>query len=542
MSVHGTHIALEPSLDGEEPTAFKAVVLSYEQWVVTRDDSLLMEIALYNEEDCRATLALLNWLHGLRPGDLTWPEPPPSRTVSEEMAEAEEVRQRFRDQLLEGAEPGTPRWLAGELLEYHRREARPAWWWYFERLGMTPEELVDDSESIGCLEADPNIAARPRKKSLVYSLKFPPQDHKLKSGSVHDPATGKSAGEILEIDDAIGRLLLLRGPKLSKLPPPRALIAGGPYDDREQRNAVLRVAQSILRDDGRYPALRAILNREQPRIRGLSAGGRLQTTDLGEMKALALGLDASYLFVQGPPGTGKTWTGARLIVHLIANGRRVGVAAQSHKAIHKLLDEIEKVAREEGVSFQGLKKSTGENPESEYQGNFIKSEPEVSRIIQISRTAQLLAGTAWLFSRSEIDGQLDYLVIDEAGQVSLADALAMGTSACNVILLGDPLQLAQVSQGIHPPGSGASVLEHLLGQSPTIPEDRGLFLERSYRMHPDVCAFISEIVYAGRLHSDDSTARRTTTFGTGIRFRSVEHQGNRSASEEEVAQIAALMG
>ena len=406
---------------------------------------------------------------------------------------------------------------------------------------MTPEELVDDSESIGCLEADPNIAAQPRKKSLVYTLNFPPQDHKLKPGSVHDPATGKSAGEILEIDDATGRLLLLRGPKLSKLPLPRALIAGGPYDDREQRNAVLRLAESILRDDGHYPALRAILNREQPRIQGLTPGGRLQTTDLAEMKGLALGLDASYLFVQGPPGTGKTWTGARLIVHLIANGRRVGVAAQSHKAIHKLLDEIEEVARQDSVTFHGLKKSTAENPESQYQGDFIKSESDISRLIQMSHTVQLLAGTAWLFSRSEIDGQLDYLVIDEGGQVSLADALAMGTSAHNMILLGDPLQLAQVSQGIHPPGSGASVLEHLLGQSPTIPEDCGLFLERSWRMHPDVSAFISEIVYADRLYSDESAARRTTTFGTGIRFRSVEHQGNRSASDEEVAQIAALI-
>jgi uncharacterized protein len=117
----------------------------------------------------------------------------------------------------------------------------------------------------------------------------------------------------------------------------------------------------------------------------------------------------------------------------------------------------------------------------------------------------------------------------------------MGTSARKLILLGDPLQLAQVSQGLHPPGSGASVLEHLLGEAPTIPEDRGIFLEKSYRMHPDVCAFISEIVYAGRLHSDDSAARRTTSFGTGIRFIPVEHEGNRAASDEEVAVIAKLI-
>ena len=516
-------------------------ILDYEQWLETRDNGFLARIAAYNEEDCRATLALLNWLHGLRPSDLSWPEIPQAKAVSEEATESLEFRQRLREQLIESAEPGTFQWLAAELLEYHRREARPAWWWYFERLGMTPEELIDDSESIGCLEGDLLVAPEPRKKSLVHTLKFPPQDHKLGSGSADDPATGKSAGEVLEIDDAIGKLQLLRGPKFSMSPLPKALIAGGPYDDRQQRNAILRVADSIRRREVRYPVLEAILRRECPSILGLPAGGRLQTTDLNKMKALALGLNRSYLFVQGPPGTGKTWTGARLVVHLLANEQKVGVAAQSHKAIHNLLDEIETVAHEDGIDFRGLKKSAGGNPESEYDGDFIKSEPDVSKVVQASPHIQLLAGTAWLFARSELDGKLDYLMIDEAGQVSLADALAMGASAHNLILLGDPLQLAQVSQGTHPQGGGASVLEHLLGQAPTIPEDRGVFLERSYKMHPGVCAFISEIVYAGRLHSDQSAVRRTTSFGTGIRFVPVEHQGNRSASDEEVAQIGALI-
>jgi len=516
-------------------------IIDYEQWIETRKNEALVRIAAYNEEDCRATLALLNWLHGLRPPDLPWPELPQPRAVSEEAAEALEARQRLREELLTGAEPGTGRWLAAELLEYHRREARPAWWWYFERLGMTPEELVDDSESIGCLEADSELPTEQRKRSLVHTLRFPAQDHKLGPGSADDPATGKSAGEILEIDDATGALRLMRGPKFAGLPLPQALIAGGPYDDRQQRDAVLRIADSIRRGDARHPALEAILKREHPEIKGVVAGERFQTTDLTQMKALGLGLDASYLFVQGPPGTGKTWTGARLLVHLLANGKRVGVAAQSHKAIHNLLYEIEKVAGEDGVSFRGLKKSTDGNPESEYDGEFIKHDSEISKVVDASSNIQLLAGTAWLFARRELDRRLDYLMIDEAGQVSLADTVAMGTSARNLILLGDPLQLAQVSQGVHPQGSGASVLEHLLGQSPTIPEDRGIFLERSYRMHPDVCAFISEIVYAGRLRSHESAARRATSFGTGIRFVPVEHQGNRFVSDEEVTKIAALI-
>jgi len=305
--------------------------------------------------------------------------------------------------------------------------------------------------------------------------------------------------------------------------------------------ALFRLAESIYKEEARYPALEAVLMREPPRIQGLSAGGRVHTIDLNEMKSRALGLASSYLFIQGPPGAGKTWAGARLIAHLLENGKRVGVAAQSHKAIHNLLNEIEKFVRENGLSFCGLKKSSGDNPESIYEGEFIKSEPQFKQIAEARDRIQLLAGTGWLFSRHELDRSLDYLVIDEAGQVSLADALAIGTSARNLIFLGDPLQLKQVSQGIHPQGTGSSVLEHLLGEAPTIPEDRGIFLERSYRMHPDVCSFISEIVYAGRLYSDDSAALRTTSSGTGIRFVPVEHEGNRTASDEEVAEIAKLI-
>jgi len=516
-------------------------ILNYERWLHVKSQALLDEIAAYNEEDCRATLGLLEWLHQARPADLPWPQAPVVQAPSPEASGALDARQQLRAELVTGAEPGSPRWIAGELLEYHRREARPAWWAYFDRLGKSPDELLEDSEAIAFLTVDSQAPPQQRRKSLVHTLRFPPQDHRLRPGqTVQDPATGRSAGEILSIDDASGTLELVRGPSLAARPLPGEIVAGGPIEDRTQRDAVLRVAESIRADDGRYPALRAILARERPRIRGLADGAPVQTTELDEMKARALALDESYLFLQGPPGTGKTWTGARIVAHLLAAGRRVGIAAQSHKAIHNLLTEIEKVARETGVRFKGLKKSAG-SAESEFTGEFIRSDPDNASFVNAPAEVQLFAGTAWLFSRAELDSRLDHLVIDEAGQVSLADALAMGTAARNLILLGDPLQLAQVSQAVHPSGCGASVLEHLLGDAPTVLEDRGVFLERSFRMHPDVAGFISEIVYAGRLHSDESAKRRTTSFGTGIRFAPVEHEGNKSSSEEEVVRIAELI-
>jgi predicted RecB family nuclease len=514
-------------------------VLAYERWMETRDDALLAGISAYNDEDCRATLALRDWLVAHRPDGTRWAEAVAAEAREEE---GSGEREALRRALVEGAEPGSPQWLAGELLEYHRREARPAWWWFFERRDqMTVEELVDDAEAIGRL--DPVGRPVPDKRSLLHTLSFPGQQHKLAPDDRPiDPATKKPAGTIADLDDVAGTLKLRRGPSLTGVAPPRAIIPAGPVPTREQRGALVRLASSMLADDGRYPALRDILARRPPRLRGRPAGGVVQTLDLAEQRALVEELDGSCLFVQGPPGTGKTWTGARLITELMRRGRRVGVAATSHKAIHKLLAEVEEAAREEGLRFRGLKKASDSNGESFYAGGSVTNATDVATFARAASDVLLFAGTAWLFAHEDLDGgatpRIDTLVIDEAGQVSLADALAMGTASRNVILLGDPLQLAQVSQGTHPPGTEASVLEHLLGDHATIPPDMGVFLERTRRMHPDVCRFISEVVYERRLEGIPKLARQSTAFGTGLRFRPVNHLGNASASTEEAEAVA----
>jgi uncharacterized protein len=115
----------------------------------------------------------------------------------------------------------------------------------------------------------------------------------------------------------------------------------------------------------------------------------------------------------------------------------------------------------------------------------------------------------------------------------------MGTAARNIVLVGDPQQLAQVIQGTHPARTEASVLAHLLGTEATIPPDRGLFLEHTFRLHPDVCSYISEEFYDGRLQADPSTAARTTPLGTGLRFLPVEHHGCRQESAAEAAAVVA---
>jgi uncharacterized protein len=492
-------------------------ILVFEEWLESGDRGLLEAIERYNEFDCLATYKLREWLLERRTdaGVERWKEPPVPREVKEEVAEAVAERERLKVALLEGGEEGDERWLAAQLLEYHRREARPVWWHYFRRIESTPEELVADSEAIGDLRPT-GAEPRPVAKSLAYELEFPTQQHKLGPGDVLDPETTRGE-RIVEIDEGTGRLWIKRGRSRSEEPLPRALIPGGAWDTRYQRAALMRLAEEIRDDGGKYRALRAILRRELP-------------------SALAAeSLDESYLFIQGPPGSGKTWTGAQLVLHLLEKGKRVGIAAPSHKAIHNLLRELE----QQGLATHGLKKCSKGDEDTHYDASeLIENESELEPFLDAG--LKLLAGTAWLFSRAELDSTLDYLFVDEAGQVSLADALAMGTSAENVVLLGDPLQLAQVSHGVHPGGTGCSVLEHLLGEQATIPPDRGLFLEHTRRMHPKVCAFVSEVVYDGRLESADGLERQELEgVGAGIRYLPVEHQGRSQSAPEEAERIAA---
>jgi predicted RecB family nuclease len=494
-------------------------IVEYERYMQTRDGAILGAIAFYNEEDCIATRVLRDWLLERRAEALArfGPFPPPEPVEPRPVPEAKAERAALRQALLDRGEE-----LAAELLGYHDRERKPIWWAFFDRIEQTPAELVEDADSIGLVEpADtPEQVAR----SLVHTFTFPPQEHKLGVGHKPFDEEGRRAGEIVALDRDARTLELKRGPKLADAPLPQALLPGEPYRTDAQEDALSRIGRSLLAGDGRYPAVESVLRRE-PFDRDV------QTTDLDEMAELVLSLDGRHLVIQGPPGSGKTWVSGRLIARLLTEGKRVGVASTSHKAIHKLLDEVEAA----GISLHGVKKATAGNPESYYESEHVTSSTERGA----AADAPLAGGTAWLFAHGDLDGSLDYLFIDEAGQVSLADALAMATCARNVVLVGDPQQLAQVIQGSHPEGAGVSVLSHLLDGHATIPPDRGLFLERTFRLHPDVCGYISEEFYEGRLVPDPGCAERTTPFGTGLRFLPVEHESRRQESAEEAERVAA---
>jgi uncharacterized protein len=345
-------------------------------------------------------------------------------------------------------------------------------------------------------------------------------------------------------------LRLKRGPSLRDVPLPLALTPGKPIPNDKQRAALASFARELERDDcaTHFAAGRDLLRRDPPRLVDRVQGAIVDdgATTPEKLAELALALDRSYLFVQGPPGAGKTYTGARALVELLARGLRVGVASTSHKAIHHLLGEIELVAQARGVAFRGLKKMTG-TPESEYASvtGAIENTSE-NAACAAPGAYSLVAGTAWLFGDESMRESLDVLAIDEAGQVSLADAIAMSTAAKNVLLLGDPMQLAQVAQGQHPAGAEASVLAHLLGDEATVHPARGLFLRNSFRMHERICAFVSKLAYDGRLEADPRCALRRidagAISGAGLRYLPVPHEGNVQSSVEEAKAIARAVG
>jgi uncharacterized protein len=229
-----------------------------------------------------------------------------------------------------------------------------------------------------------------------------------------------------------------------------------------------------------------------------------------------------------------------MILDLVRQGRQVGITAMSHRAIGNLLDEVCRHAAETGVEFTAVQKAEAHQC---CASDTVRRVSKVADVVSaLGNGADVVAGTAWLFCDESMEGLVDTLVVDEAGQVSLANVVAMAGAARNLILCGDPQQLRQPVQGTHPEGAERSALEHLLAGEHTVAEDRGLFLDATWRMHPAVCAFVSEAFYDARLRARPECARQAVLApspfgGAGVRYIPVVHQGNRVTSPEEVSVV-----
>ena len=541
-----------------------ASIVSYERYIESHDQKWLNDIKSYNLEDCKSLLLLRDWLLKLRLDIVrpAVPAPEPDEPSENRLQQERQIREfelALTSTLPDDESLYTPEQqldkLIFDLADFYRREAKPAWWRMFSRQTMTTEEIIDDGDCIGGLEISTEHPPYPDKRSMVYTYKFPEQDFKLKVGEQCKIAANLAlAGTIIDIDPD-KRLVKLKRVDAGKEPLPTRfdLVPGSPISTDPLRLALWRFVTDYIdaKPAGQrpYPALLDLLQRRVPNITGISHGTPLY--DPPSLKpevcaSLAKRMSDTYLFIQGPPGTGKTYTASRMIVELMKSGKKIGVTANSHKAIHNLLEKIEKHALEIGFNFSGYKKSSRGDDDPAFNGHFIESVPANEDVIANLPGCSLIAGTSWLFANPGLIQQLDYLFIDEAGQLSLAHIISAGISARNLVLIGDQMQLAQPTQGVHPGESGKSVLDYLLQGNHTIPIESGVLLDTTYRMHPKVCNFISDAIYDGRIKShpkldqhriQPSATEEMTPPDAGILCDFVVHVGNGQRSVEEAARI-----
>lgn len=521
------------------------------------------QIEGYNCDDCVSALRLRDWLEERRleleaniQGPLPRPELKTGEAKEDLSAYLEQVRQvearLIADMRVEEdkrTEEQRARWLLAQLLEWHRREDKSAWWEYFRLCDLTDQELQEDKSALGGLVYEGVVAQV--KRSLIHRYRFPLQEHAIdRAPSVHDPKTQSGVGDIVEIDERALTIDIKRGAS-STTPHPTALIPHDIINATVLRESLLQlgawVADNGIDVPGPFKAARELLLRKSPRLRESTVREiAIANQDVVDVaKKVVVALDETVLPIQGPPGAGKTYTGARMIVELVRSGLKIGITGVSHKVISKLLKDTCAAARDEGMNFKAIQKVDTDDGCVDDLVIRAKNNDAVVTAIEEGK-AQVIAGTVWLWARPDLNDTVDVLFVDEAGQMSLANVLAASPAAKSIVLLGDPQQLDQPQRGVHPPGADASALSHLLNGRSTIDEDQGLFLSESWRLHPDVCAFTSELFYDNRLMPRPENATQRINIegpfnGTGLRFVSVAHTGNQSESPEEADTVRNIM-
>ncbi|MGH7392354.1 MAG: TM0106 family RecB-like putative nuclease [Candidatus Rokuibacteriota bacterium] len=523
------------------------------------DEALRARVGADNRGDCLSTAALRDWLESVRAG-CSRPIPRPVRAdaaPSEHVSERERRIDELSATLLAGV-PADPlarseveqaRWLLAGMLGYFRREEKCAWWEHFRVCDLPPEDLLDEREAVGGLELVGELPRTGKERVPTHRYRFPAQETALDQGdrlrAVGD-AENKSFGVVAALDLGGGTIDIRKTQRTADVHPPavfREQVISAEALEASLLALGRHVATAGLEGEHPFRAACDLLRRRPPRRRMTTPGVlRRPGEDLVEAAIRLTGeLDGGVLPIQGPPGSGKTYTGAR-VIRALAAGHRIGVTAVSHKVIDNLLAEVGRAAGAAGVAVRLVHK----NDDAPAPAGI---EPADSNEEALGALAPgtVVGGTAWLWAREAAEATLDYLFVDEAGQMALAQVLAAARAARNVVLLGDPQQLEQPRRGAHPEGTDVAALVHVLGaETATLADDQGLFLDRTWRLHPKLCAFTSEVYYEGRLEPVPGLDRQaidgpTPFAGAGPYLVEVVHEGNQATAPEEVEAVARIV-
>ncbi len=554
--------------DGEVTTATDSIT-EYARYCQLRDEGrddeaakVLKDIEDYNRYDCRSTRRLRDWLMARAIESGVPPRGPQllRRGIDDEPAEpSDQLERRLLKFAGDGVEERTAEQSAVAMVAaargFHQREDKPFWWGHFDRVNNPVDEWSDNSDVFIAERAEivedwhqPPRARKPQRHvrligelangdlaKEMYALYDPPAPASL----ADDPdrrAFGSVTVASCDNPEAPTEVIIVEKQSAEGVfdQTPFALTPGPPINTKPLQESIADTARDIAAGLPNLPAdaVVDILLRRAPRLTG--AGPLPRSGDVADDIAQALlRLDSSYVAVHGPPGTGKTFTSAKVIERLVNKHHwRIGIVAQSHAVVENLFRDVLKA----GVDGERVAKKL-----NTVNGGWTDVNNAGFAGFIADHDGCVVGGTGWDFANANKIPRraLDLLVIEEAGQYSLANTIAVAPAARNLLLLGDPQQLPQVSQGTHPEPVATSALGWLVDGGHTLPPHLGYFLERSYRMHPSVCAAVSKLSYDGRLHSHEAVtaARRLHGYPAGVQLMTVAHNGNSTDSPEEAAAI-----
>lgn len=524
---------------------------------------ILDDLADYNRYDCVSTRRLRNWLIDLARGAGVAPAPPDEPDAQPYTPSPLAVALTAQAEQASDAEHAGLYRFAAAAISYYPREAKSSWQAHFQRL-REPVSLWAETKDVVRVDASRSRVrrdwsftegARVLSREVDLHGEVAPGTtlgERSEPYAVYElpfvgpaPARAIYAAHYAQITEVEGDGYVITeraidGQTWDELP--IALTPPGPLSVRSQQQAIEEWAATLLAAAPDFPADAAtdILRRAHPRT---VSGGSVDAHDGDAIDAIVAAvrdLDNSYLAVQGPPGTGKSYTGSKVIARLVTEyGFRVGVVAQSHAVIEQLLERV--VA--DGVPATRVAKAP-KDPGTPTTYTAI-AKTGLARFLEgHASEGAVVGGTAWDFSNTSRVARrgLDLLVIDEAGQFSLASTIAVAAGAKRLLLLGDPQQLPQVSQGTHPEPVDTSALGWIMGAAPVLDREYGHFLAHTWRMHPELAAPVSALAYAGQLESASIAAlREVKGVAPGVHPVPVRHRGNATASPEEAAEVVRIV-
>ena len=517
-------------------------------------------VAAYNADDCFATKSLRDWLEDLRASRVAdgnaipRPEPgqdSPSEELSEQQQRVLDLIEQLTNDIPVDPEERSPeqqaRWILAYVLDWHRRENKAVWWEKFRLQALSSIELLEEKAGIGRLQLM-GVVETSKTGIPTHRYKFDAQDTDIRGDEGLHNVGGDKVGTAVTVSSE-NLTIDIKKSKATADVHPEAVFAHKFIDPKEQAASLFRlgeyVAEHGIEGGGSYKSARELLLRAPMDI----GGEPFQADGEGTLDAalrVAGKMNGGVLPIQGPPGTGKSFTGARMICELVRQGKKVGITANSHKVIRNLIDKVIEAAPKMGVDLTCIQKPEQGNKEADGPNLIFAKNNDGVLDKLASSDAQIAGATHFFWAREYAFEAVDVLVVDEAGQMSLANVLAVSQAAQTVIMLGDPQQLEQPTQGTHPDGTGVSALDHLLGGRQTIEPSQGLFLGTTYRLHPDICAFNSELFYESKLHAVEGCEQQlvqteSAASGAGLRFLPVAHSGNTSSSIEEADMVKSLV-